>query len=682
MKTLLLDNYDSFTFNLFHLIAGIRGEEPLVLCNDQTSIEEIRALPIDSVVISPGPGRPDRRRDFGVCLQVLRSLRLPQLGVCLGHQGLAHCFGGAVHLAPEPLHGELSAIFHNSQALFAGLPQGFAAVRYHSLVVDWDLPSCLDPIAWTRDGLLMGLAHRQRPLWGVQFHPESVCTEYGEQLLRNFIAHVPAPPRSFVPALPNPPQAASDQPPTGAFHYRPLLPAPDPERVFGALFADAPLCFWLDSAQPGDGARFSYMGSAQRLVRYWAGRRELQLEGPEGVETRRQGLFEYLRTIRPDYAAAAPFPFCGGWIGYLGYEFKTETTGVPSPPAEQPDAAFLEVDRYLVFDHRDQLLYLAFAGPEAAAQRWFSQMAALLAGLPELPALKPRCPGVPFYFQLRRDRRTYLGDIDRCLKAIRSGESYELCLTTQFQGPALADPWSAYRVLRRANPAPYAAFLRLGSLHLLSSSPEQFLRVDGERRVSTRPIKGTRARGTTPEADERLRLDLGTSVKDRAENLMITDLLRHDLGRVCRVGSVEVPSLMAVETFASCHQLVSTVAGWLRPGVDGFDCLRAAFPGGSMTGAPKLRSLELLDHIEVAPRGPYSGALGFLGWDGRLELSIVIRTAVSTPTSTTVGAGGAIVARSDPEAEFAEMLLKARPVLEALTLAQSGSRVVSLGGIV
>lgn len=679
MKTLLLDNYDSFTFNLFHLLAAVRGEEPLVLSNDQADLEEIRGLPIDSAVISPGPGRPERPGDIGICLQVLRHLDLPQLGVCLGHQGLAHAFGGQVLPSPLPIHGETSPIHHRHPPLFAGIPQGFAAVRYHSLIVAPQLPPGLESIAWTADGLLMGLKHRQRPLWGVQFHPESICTEYGEQLTRNFLAQVPAKTRWTVPDLPDPPrpcQVPSALPP---FHWRQALSCPDPETTFGRLFSTSALSFWLDSAQTGPGARFSYMGEGQHLLRYRAADRELCI----GNAPRRQRLFEYLRSQAPFAGGnAAPFPFCGGWVGYLGYEFKTECLGLASPPSPHPDAALLEVDRYLVFDHQVPALYLAFAGPEDEARAWFAQTEARLACLEPLPAPHPTAPHSPFPFRLRQGREVYLQQIRRCLEAIGAGESYELCLTDQFQAPPLADPWTAYRVLRRRNPAPYAAYLRLGELQLLSSSPEQFLRVDALGRVVTRPIKGTRGRGASPAADEALRRELTASAKDRAENLMITDLLRHDLGRVCRVGSVQVPSLMAVETFASCHQLVSTVCGQLRPDCDALDCLEAAFPGGSMTGAPKRRSVELLDQFEVGPRGPYAGALGFLGRDGQLELSILIRAAITSPTGTAVGAGGAIVARSDPEAEFAELLLKAGPVIEALTIAQTGRGVVSPPGIV
>ncbi len=186
MKTLLIDNHDSFTYNLFQLLGEVNGEEPTVVRNDEVSWTELSLLDFDNVVISPGPGRPEREADFGICAEAIRDCELPLLGVCLGHQGLATAYGGEVSPAPEPIHGRLSTIVHDGSPLFAGIPRGFEAVRYHSLRVAEPLPAALKPVAWTGDGVVMALEHRSRPLWGVQFHPEAVCTEYGRRLLENF----------------------------------------------------------------------------------------------------------------------------------------------------------------------------------------------------------------------------------------------------------------------------------------------------------------------------------------------------------------------------------------------------------------------------------------------------------------------------------------------------------------
>jgi para-aminobenzoate synthetase len=328
--------------------------------------------------------------------------------------------------------------------------------------------------------------------------------------------------------------------------------------------------------------------------------------------------------------------------------------------------------RMLAVDHaemRTYLLALCRADDPAGvadAQSWLDSAQDLLARVPDRRddrAAESAGADIDPEPWLRQARAGYVADIVECQRQLNAGESYEICMTNAAELPLPDDPLALYLRQRRNNPAPYAAFLRWADVAVLCSSPERFLRIDRDHVVESKPIKGTAPRHEDPVQDGILCRELATSAKTRAENLMIVDLIRNDLGRVCEVGTIEVAKFMAVESYATVHQLVSTIKGRLRDDVDAIDCVRTCFPGGSMTGAPKLRTMEIIDQLETGPRGIYSGTLGFFGLNGSADLNIVIRTAVAQENRLTVGAGGAIVLDSDPDDEYQEMLLKARAAL-------------------
>jgi para-aminobenzoate synthetase len=691
VKTLLIDNYDSYTYNLYQLIAEVNGMEPVVIRNDAQAdgIPDLREF--DNVVVSPGPGHPAEPRDFGIAARVIAQSAIPVLGVCLGHQGIAVGERGRVGPAPQARHGHLSTVRHDGRDLFQGLPQNFTAVRYHSLSVAEPLPDTLEATAWAEDGVLMGLRHRTRPVWGLQFHPESVLTDYGHRMLVNFRnltaerARRARTKNTALPAgavaIPRPRRAPT---PALRLHYRRIPTAVDAEAAFARMCADAPRAFWLDSSRVEPGrSRFSFFGDGSgplaEFVRYDVEDGVCEIERP-GRPPRKvhSSVFDYLKrqlaTRRVD-AAGLPFDFTGGYVGYFGYELKADCGSPNRHRAETPDACWLFADRLVAVDHEDDCTYavcLADDTPSAAreATEWLDAATAQLTFVSEeTPAGEhppaERDPGTAEPW-LVRDRTTYLADIEACMRELRAGTSYEICLTNAARLPAPPDAYAFYRELRRVNPAPYAAFLRFGDLDVASSSPERFLRITRDGTAEARPIKGTAPRGETPQEDERLRDALAADDKTRAENLMIVDLLRNDLGRVCETGTVRVSRLMATETYATVHQLVSTVEGRLREGTGAVDCVRACFPGGSMTGAPKLRTMEIIDGLETEARGVYSGALGYLGCSGGADLSIVIRTAVVADGRLHLGAGGAIVLGSDPAAEYDEMLLKTAAPMSAL----------------
>jgi para-aminobenzoate synthetase len=371
-----------------------------------------------------------------------------------------------------------------------------------------------------------------------------------------------------------------------------------------------------------------------------------------------------------------PFDFNCGFVGYFGYELKAETGGQLAHESGLPDAMFIFCDRLIVFDRVEASTYLvAFVtrSETPAAEHWFDDTAS---GLRDLLAAKAshrifHSDG-KLQFRLTRPYATYIADIGQCFHELSEGESYEICLTNQLHTGPVAQPLDLYRILRRTNPAPYASYLRCGDFSILSSSPEQFLRVERNGWVTTKPIKGTVARHSNKRIDENARRALGRNDKDSSENLMVVDVLRNDLGRVCEVGTVHVPKLMAVESYETVHHLVSTIRGLLRQEKTAVDCVRAAFPGGSMTGAPKIRTMEIIDRLETEARGVYSGSIGFIGLGGGADLSIVIRTAICTPNATSIGIGGAVVALSDAEDEFRELVLKAVAIINAMVYAEFG----------
>jgi len=690
MRTLLIDNYDSFTFNLFQLIAEVNGEEPVVVRNDGATWEELAGWDVDNIVISPGPGRPERPADFGGCAAAILHADVPVLGVCLGHQGLGHLSGGEVVHAPEVMHGRLSAVYHDRSALFEGIPQGFEVVRYHSLCLSEPLPESLERTAWTEDGVVMGVAHRERPAWGVQFHPESICTSYGVKLLENFRELTRAagrgrargattePTRTIVPGRSEVTAPAS---PTAELLTRRLAREIDPEVAFTHLYADDPHAFWLDSSRGGDPmSRFSFLGGSDgplaAQVYYDVAATETTVVRHGTTEGHGATIFDFLHQELGRYAgvtAELPFDFDCGVVGYLGYEVKADCGGTLVHRSSVPDAGFLFADRLIAVDHVEHCTYLVCLvdGDAAAGRKWLDDVERLLEAVAARPALATgplRAPrSQPLEFYASRDEATYLADIERCKQNLVEGETYEVCLTNKVKTDAVLDPLPLYRTLRRINPAPFSAFLRLEGVAIASSSPERFLRIGRDRVVEAKPIKGTSPRAETPEADEALAEALRTSEKNRAENLMITDLLRNDLGTVCEVGSVHVPHLMAIETFETVHQLVSTVRGRLRDGLDAVDCIRACFPGGSMTGAPKKRTMEIIDELETEARGVYSGAIGYIGLGGAADLNIVIRTVVMSRDETSIGVGGAIVMQSDADEEYQETLLKAQAPMRAIT---------------
>jgi len=436
------------------------------------------------------------------------------------------------------------------------------------------------------------------------------------------------------------------------------IPYAEPLEVFAALRGDG-MAVLLDSAGPGpDTGRYSAVAFDPCMV--------IRAEWPDAFERLSQ-LWETLPRYVP-----SDWPIGPGFFGSFGYELRRALERVPSRNArgDEPDDLLLGLfDTVVVFDLVEQRA--AVIARDLVAGRPSAALRAELAA--ERVAAATALPPIDWTAQAEWvadvSPEDYAAKVRRVLDYILAGDIYQANFTQRWiaRRPTGLDGLELYRRLREISPAPYAALIQDGAgWEIVSASPERFLKLSAGGQVDTRPIKGTRPRGATEAEDRDLAASLLASAKDRAENLMIVDLLRNDLGRVAQTGSVKVPELNALYSFASVHHLVSTVTARLRPGLGAIDLIRASFPGGSVTGTPKIRAMEIIDELEAGRRGAYCGAIGWIGLDGAMELSIAIRTMTLTPGRVIAQAGGGIVADSDPMGEYREALTKARAMLATL----------------
>ncbi|GAA5831665.1 hypothetical protein JCM11251_000785 [Rhodosporidiobolus azoricus] len=813
--TLVLDFYDSYTRNILSLVSQLfdddfrstnsaggldendsweceSWQDRVVVVNvDSLSWESFvhEILPhIDCVVLGPGPGTPHKESDFSWPHRLLEELgdRLPIFGLCLGCQGLATVFGGKVVKAAQPKHGQISLIRLSSASsdpspsslcasgaaptsLFADVPSPFSAVQYNSLVVDpYSVPDELEVLAWTEgaDGMdeVMALRHREKPLWGVQFHPESIESTFGARVLSNFFsltldfhASSSSSSSSRVPSAGLPPHILAlstrarpaplptFQPtslPRWQLRTMPVSPSSKgwtPQQVFEKLAkGKSPLGdIWLDSARAGAERRHSHIVIPQATWSYSVATdsltiRTCNLSHPTSpVQTRlvplsSTGYSDFFSLLSAAHLylghrtqlPTSPLPSPVGFVGHIGYEMKDVSLArscqdrrasdeASEKAGQRSDCELAFAPLVFTFDHTEEAWAMrglvqaslneagaagdteAFVGALGVSEEtwssWTTTFVETLSSSPSSSTASSSSAPLPPLLPLQ-SRPSYLSLIRAGQSLIRSGDTYELCLTTTFSStlppssPHLADSYPLYLSLRTSNPAPYGAYFRLphsgtqdevaqGGLAILSSSPERFLRISANGKACMKPIKGTVRRcPTDPEEDERRKAALEADAKERAENLMIVDLIRNDLLAVCEVESVKVEGLMKVESYETVHQLVTTVVGSLSPGVSPVEAVKASFPAGSMTGAPKMRSVQLLDGLEgKEKRGVYSGIFGYLSISGASDWSVVIRTLVKRGQELSLGAGGAITHLSDPEKEWEEVLTKVDAVLGGLS---------------
>ena len=603
-------------------------------------------------------------------LQALQAVpNLPVLGIGSGADQLARLYSHTETAAGQPNYGQRVAHRHTDTGIFAGVPQRTQLTSYHS--PRWaTMDSAIFRVhAVDDDDAVLAFRVNGTNHWGLHADPAALQSTEGSRVVENFLALAP---RHEAQVRHSSPLAPKKQP--QQLFRREIPGTLDTAATFAALQQGATAAFWLDSAAAHLGQGDTTImgtnrGELAQTVRWDVTTNQLDVSNATQTTHHVQDVLDYLHDHAWEPTAdMEQIPgFTGGWVGYLGYEAKQATmaghTNVWEAPT--PDAYWIRPQAFLRYDHQHEHTML-FAYGDSSLLDALEQT--LVFGETVAPACAEHSEFDGSWGLTTREYQQHVRTIQAML---RSGDAAGICLTDTFSMLAGdIDGLELYLRLRANNPAPYAGYLRFNTfgdtVEVLSASPEKFLSVDVAGTIESKPIKGTVARSADPAVDADVASQMAVDAKIQSENLMITDLLRDDLALVATPGSVRVPKLMDVETFATVHQLVTTVTGQLLPDTAATEALRAVFPGGSMTGAPKVASLEALDTLESGPRGIYSGAMGWLGDDNTAELNVIIRSIVMADGQLTIGAGGAVVVDSDPVAEEQEKHLKARSLMHSI----------------
>lgn len=651
------------------LVVDQQGFTSNILTHQLGAVNTVTATELDivdlaaytHVIITHGPKLANLTR-------LTAMPRLPVLAIGSAYQQLATAYGHTTVRPAQPVYGDKVAHHHRDVGLFQRLPNPAHLVSYHP----WRL-TAMSPDVFTVEAVDDhddGLAYRVNGTnhWGIHADPAALLSDQGAALIENFLATASRKPRT---ALTTHPPAL---PPQVQFLTRTVPGELNTAATFRRLQSEATAAFWLDSAAAHLGqGNLSIMGTnlgpLAQTVRWDSHTHQLHVQHRDTTQQLTGDVLDYLdtHTWHTDVADKSE-DFTGGWVGYFGYEAQQIAPGVRSnhPPARTPDAYWIRPQAFLRYDHTQQVTTLC-AVEDATL---LDELEHTLVFDTDAAVQEADIPTQAGCWRLSREE--YQHRVLRIQRMLGAARAAGICLTDTFEmHPYTGDGLTLYEQLRIANPAPYAGYFRFHTfgddLEILSASPEKFLSIDATGKVESKPIKGTVARSRNDEVDAQRATAMASDPKFRSENLMITDLLRDDLAKVTVAGSVHVPKLMAVETFATVHQLVTTVTGQLLPEASATDAIRAVFPGGSMTGAPKLASLAVLAELEAGPRGIYSGTMGWLGGNNTAELNVIIRTIVIDNERLSIGAGGAIVVDSDPVAEEEEKQLKAQALLDLLT---------------
>lgn len=640
MNTLIIDFGDSYIENIASQVEKIRGKKAIVIKGEDYNANVLES--IDSVILSSGTGGYELR-EF---LKNLQEVNIPVLGTSWSFFSILDFLKQKIKSIPPQYGVKTSGQFikNNSYGLFGT----FNGILYDKYSIK-RLSSEIEILAESEKRDV--LAFKKNNFVGVRPHLGSYYTERSKEILKTFIEDAINQTRR------------KDELIVHKEKYKNNLPS-----IIEKVKKDHKL-YWLDSSHVIKGySRFSILGiprEEDELLSYSVG--DFFVSVRSGKETcKREGTIWEILKERPLESKdhRLPVDFQCGYIGAIGYGLKEDLGYINKKQSNLPDCILQYCSSCIIVDHLKEEIYLVSEKEDDHYKKikgWLGE------STKEELVLEKRRNDFPKAY-LARNREEYISDIKKSLEKMRKGESLEICLTNQLMIEDSIDSYEFYKILRKTSPAPYAGYLEFEDFSIASSSMERFVKLDGNGNINAKPIKGTIRRGETLEEDEELKRELQEDKKSFSENLMILDLLRNDIQKVAINGTVNVPEAMIVESYATVHQLVSIVEGVLREDKTALDLLRAVFPGGSMTGSPKEQSIDILEELEVVPRGIYSGSLLYLSNTGAMDCNVVIRTAIIEKDCVSIGVGGAIVEDSDPIEEYEEILLKAKGLLKSFEL--------------
>ncbi len=637
---LLIDNKDSFVYNLSSCIKEYK-KEVIIIRNDKLDKKVIEKIITDNkikgIIISPGPGSP---KDNPEVIELIKDYKekLPILGVCLGHQMIAYAFGYKIKKNHFPKHGKVENIVHDKKNLFFNIDSPMQITRYHSLIVDDNkIEDNFIVNSRSDDDAIMAITHKEYRIYGIQFHPEAVLTLEGKTIIKNFID-------------------VCENVIQKTYTYK-IENINTLCEIAKAMFNVKEEFVFLDTTLLDKENKYSILGmSCDTKISNKNGKTYIN-----DIET--DGEFEDILDEKLKINKEVnhtKLPFINGGLGYFSYDYGMKFENIVSRHKkndEVDEAAVYFFRYYLIEDKEKNEVFLA---TQQNIKDFYNYLKDILNS-----KINKTIKHINKKEKSLFEKNDYIEAIRKTINHIIEGDVYIMNLTRTIKTASSTNPFEMYEFLSKNNPFPYGGFINTKDFSIISSSPERFIKVK-DKFIETCPIKGTRKRGKDKKEDEVLKNELINSAKDKSELLMIVDLERNDMNRICKSGSVKVKELYKLKTYSTVYHLVANIVGELEKDISFSDILKAMFPGGSITGAPKIRAMEIIDELEKNNRGIYTGSMGYIGYDESIDLNILIRTAVYKDGIYSVGVGGGITCESEEEFEYEETTQKFLALKDAI----------------